>query len=123
MTSLSVVQDAAETASLPREYGPKSLNSVVELLRAALEALPANRNDATTYIAKACSALEATSASASNSAGACAYVRGGLLPWQAKRIREFIDLNLDKPLSTELLSAEVGQVQIISNAHSRRASV
>ena len=107
MTSLAIARGAAEAASAPAEYEPNCLNSVVELLRAALEALPANGNDATTYITKACSALEATSASASDSASARSYVRGGLLPWQVKRIREFIDSNLDEPLSAEQLSTEV----------------
>lgn len=107
MTSLAAARSTEEAVSLPANYELKHLNGVVELLRAALEALPANGNDATTYITKACSVLEATSASVSNLEGVCAYARGGLLPWQVKRIGQFIDANLDKPLSAEQLSAEV----------------
>ena len=81
--------DAANVASL-----------AVELLRGSLESLPNDREAATQLITRACSVLESARSSPGN-----AEMRGGLALWQIRKVKAYIDANIDKPLMVSDLSS------------------
>jgi transcriptional regulator GlxA family with amidase domain len=80
---------------------------VVGLLRASLETLPKDRDAAKQYIVKACSFLETGPMAPAQTAANDRLAQGGLAPWQVKRVSEYIDANLDKPVTIRDLSAVV----------------
>jgi AraC-like DNA-binding protein len=77
--------------------------SVVELLRAGIEALHTNREVAKHYVSRACSALLAGHAGVEGNHS----LQGGLISWQTKRLRAHIEANLEKQLSVRQLAAIV----------------
>jgi transcriptional regulator GlxA family with amidase domain len=83
----------------------KMARLVVDLLRASLETT--DRDAAKQYISRACRVLETAPFVPSPKAANDRLAQGGLAPWQAKRVSEYIDANLDKPFSIRDLSAVV----------------
>jgi transcriptional regulator GlxA family with amidase domain len=85
--------------------------TIAELLHAGLETLDTNREAATHYVSRAYSALverESLSQSA---------VRGGLVPWQIKRVKAFIDSNLHKRIAIP----EMAAIARLGASHFQRA--
>jgi AraC-like DNA-binding protein len=97
-------QDAVAQAPQARDGAAQS---VVELLRAGIEALHTNREAAKHYISRACSALIEGHKQPDISLGSNQSVPGGLISWQTKRLKAHIESNLEKQLSVRQLAAIV----------------
>ena len=93
----------------PRARGSNARETaqiVVELLRAGLEALDTNREAATRHLSKARLILETAGPSIFDGASV-GLVPGGLAPWQVRRVKTYIEMNIDKPVTAKQLSAVV----------------
>src|SRR5882672_8650780 len=93
----------------PRARGSNARETaqiVVELLRAGLEALDTNREAATRHLSKARLILETAGPSIFDGASV-GLVPGGLAPWQVRRVKAYIEMNIDKPVTAKQLSAVV----------------
>ena len=100
-------QPALAVTPRPGADGPGSARFVAELLKAGLEALPTDREAATPYISRACSALLEGLEQSGSSPNTSLSVRGGLVTWQVKRIKAVIEANLEKQLSVRELASVV----------------
>lgn len=93
--------------SVPAEQIPQpdtanAAQIVVHLLRASLESLDTNREAASNLISKACSVLEKANGRTPET------VRGGLVTWQVKKVRAYVEANIDRPITIADLSSLVG---------------
>jgi AraC-like DNA-binding protein len=108
--SLSILERPATTKAVPpRGANPDySVQIVASLLRAGLESMGTDCSTAKDLFSKAYTVLESGSSDATflefTKSGP---VRGGLVPWQIKRVKAHIDANLDKPVSIRELAATV----------------
>jgi AraC family transcriptional regulator len=87
---------------------------VMALLQSSLKHLDTDRDTAAELISKACSLLEVADGSTSNQDRS---VRGGLAPWQMRRIAGYIDTNL----SDRIGIAELAAMAKLGPSHFRRA--
>jgi AraC-like DNA-binding protein len=101
---LSSFQDSVDATSQGQDGAAQS---VVELLRAGIEALQTNRGAAKHYISRAWSALLGAYEQTESSPGFNQSVPGGLISWQTKRLKAHIEANLEKQLSVRELAAIV----------------
>ncbi len=92
--------------------GAASTAAIADLLLAGLDVLETNREAAAHYITRACSALLKDKEPASADSA-----RGGLVPWQLKRVKAFIEANLEKPLTV----AELASVARLGPSYFQRA--
>lgn len=84
----------------------ESINAVriaVELLRGSLEYLHIDRGTATQLISRACAVLESVIVVAP----AAPAIRGGLAPWQIRKLEAYIDANIGMRVTVEHLAALV----------------
>jgi AraC family transcriptional regulator len=88
---------------------------VMQLLQTSLQHLDTDRDMAAALISKACSLLEAEDGPASDDQGRS--VRGGLAPWQIRRITGYIDSNLNDRIRI----AELATMAKLGPSHFRRA--
>lgn len=100
-------QSAPAVLPVKGSEGSEPALFAVELLKASLEALQTNREAATDYISRACLVLLEGHKPAGSNANAGASARGGLVPWQIKRVKAFVDANLEKQLSVREIAATV----------------
>ena len=110
--------DTTPMAGLFSSGAPKNAQFVIELLRAGLQTLETNREAATHYVATACRVLETGGVGSSDlDLSAAGPVRGGLAPWQARRVTAYIKANLDTSGTMKDLAA----VAHLGPSHFRRA--
>jgi AraC family transcriptional regulator len=89
---------------------------VMALLQSSLKHLDTDRDTAADLISKACSLLEFADSSPSDQDGVRS-VRGGLAPWQRRRITGYIDTNLSERIGI----AELAAIAKLGPSHFRRA--
>lgn len=85
----------------------------IELLRGSLENLPKDHEAATQLITRACSVLE----SAGSPTRSATVDRGGLAPWQIRKVKAYIDENIARPMPI----AEISQLVRLGPSHFQRS--
>src|SRR5579872_5631237 len=107
--SLSVLETPTMNALATVSGRPdRAADVVASLLRAGLESLGPDCSAAKDLIARAYNVLES-----GNRDGAilefhrAAPIRGGLVPWQIKRVKAYVDANVEKPVSIRELASTV----------------
>ena len=102
-------------ATLNSPMGEDARGTLVQLLNDARSALTASPRDAEYCISLAAAILAKDNETASHESGI--VNRGGLAPWQARRVKAMIDKNLDVKLSVRALAEAVR----LSPSHFSRA--
>jgi AraC family transcriptional regulator len=111
------LETQAMGAAVPLQNRPSAAQVVAKLLRASLEKMHSDRDAAKLFITKACTVLESGENCEALDDLTVGFSRGGLVPWQIKRVKAFVDTNLEKPITIR----ELADMVRLGSSHFQRA--